>query len=69
MEYEHGGWSIDPMPDFSLGKFFAHARIIRVSPECDADSETQVALIWAIDWISMRSANGRQTERPNFAQP
>ena len=73
MEYEYGGWSIDPMPDFSLGKFFAHARIIRASPECDADTEMhieldlawcnsedeaiQIALNRAIDWINTRNAS------------
>ena len=73
MEYEYGGWSIDPMPEFSLGKFFAHARIRRVSPECDADTEVQierdlacfdtedeavqVALNWAIDWINTRNVS------------
>ncbi|MEZ0605682.1 hypothetical protein ACAX43_26450 [Paraburkholderia sp. IW21] len=73
MEYEYGGWSIDPMPDFSLGKFSAHARIIRASSGCDADTEMhierdlawcnsedeaiQIALNWAIDWINTRNAS------------
>lgn len=73
MEYEYGGRSIDPMPDFSRGKFFAHARIVRVSPECDADTEVlierdlarfdpedeaiPVSLNWAIDWINTRNVS------------
>jgi len=38
MEFAYRGWVIDATPEFSLGQFFAHARIIRVSPDDDADT-------------------------------
>ena len=73
MEYEYRGWVIDATPDFSLGRFFAHARIIRASPDDDVDTEMhiernlawfnsedeaiQVARHWAIEWIDRREGN------------
>jgi hypothetical protein len=70
MKYEYGGWVIDATPDFSLGRFFAHARLIRASSDDDADAEMhiernlawfdsedeaiQVARQWAIEWIDAR---------------
>lgn len=70
MEYEYGGWIIDAIPDFSLGRFFAHARLSRASPDNNADTEMhierdlawfdsedkaiQVARQWAIEWIDAR---------------
>jgi hypothetical protein len=29
MEFKYRGWVIDATQDFSLGQFFAHARLIR----------------------------------------
>jgi hypothetical protein len=73
MAFEYRGWVIDATPDFSLGKFFAHARLIRAAPEDDADTEMhierdlawfdneeeaiQVARQWAIEWIDARDDN------------
>lgn len=67
MQYKHGGWNIDATPDFSLGKFFARARLTRTSPGNNGDSEihvgrdlawfdsedeaVQFARRWAIAWI------------------
>ncbi|MBC8753018.1 hypothetical protein OKW42_004703 [Paraburkholderia sp. WC7.3d] len=39
MKCGYRGWIIDATPDFSLGKFFAHARLVRISPDDDVDSE------------------------------
>jgi hypothetical protein len=73
MEFEYRGWVIDATPDFLLGQFFAHARLIRGSPDDDADAEMhigrnlawfenqdeaiQVARQWAIEWINARDGN------------
>ncbi|MFM0169295.1 hypothetical protein [Paraburkholderia sediminicola] len=73
MKYEYGGWVIDATPDFSLGQFFAHARIIRASPDDDVDTEMHIernlawfetedeaieaARQWAIEWIDARDDN------------
>jgi hypothetical protein len=78
MEYEYRGWIIDATPDFSLGKFFAHARLTRASCDCDADTEmrierdllwfdnegeaTQAAHQWTIEWIDAR--DGKVGGRP-----
>ncbi|MFM0732636.1 hypothetical protein PQQ52_19315 [Paraburkholderia sediminicola] len=78
MKYEHGGWVIDATPEFSLGQFFAHARIIRASPDDDADAEMhiernlawfdnegeaiEVARQWAIEWIDARDDNLASTK-------
>ncbi|CAE6842064.1 hypothetical protein [Paraburkholderia haematera] len=39
MTYEYRGWVIDATPEFALGQFFAHARIIQASPDDDTDTE------------------------------
>ena len=73
MKFEYRGWVIDATPDFSLGQFFAHARLIRGSPDDDVDAEMhiernlpwfdnedeaiQVAHRWAIEWIDAREGN------------
>ncbi|CAE6834875.1 hypothetical protein R75465_06438 [Paraburkholderia aspalathi] len=78
MEYKYGGWIIDATPAFSLGQFFAHARIIRASPDIDMDTEMhiernlawfesedeaiEVARQWAIEWIDARVDNLASTE-------
>lgn len=70
MKYEYGGWLIDATPEFSLGQFFAHARIIRALPDDDADTEMHIernlawfdsedeaielARQWAMEWIDAR---------------
>lgn len=72
MLYEHGGWNIDATPNFSAGRYFAHARLTRVSsndgeePEMhierdiawfESESEAvQWAYQWAIGWIDEREA-------------
>ncbi|MFM0075888.1 hypothetical protein PQQ86_32515 [Paraburkholderia sediminicola] len=78
MEYEYGGWVIDATPEFSLGQFFAHAWIIRASPDDDVDTEMhiernlawfdsadeaiEVAHQWAIEWIDAHDVNLASTE-------
>jgi hypothetical protein len=78
MEYEYGGWFINAIPDFSLGKFFAHARLTPSSPESNVDTEMhiernlawfdnedeaiEVARQWAIEWIDARNDNLASTE-------
>jgi hypothetical protein len=73
MKYEYGGWIIDATAEFSLGQFFARARLIRLSPDDEADAEMhiernlawlenedeaiQVARRWAIQWIDARNNN------------
>ncbi|MEC5408531.1 hypothetical protein VOM14_23550 [Paraburkholderia sp. MPAMCS5] len=72
MEFEYRGWVIDATPDFSLGQFFAHARLIHASIDDEIDPEMhiernlawfdnqdeaiQVARQWAIEWIDAREA-------------
>lgn len=73
MKCGYRGWIIDATPDFSLGKFFAHARLVRASIDDDADAEMhiernlawfdtedeaiQVAQQWAFTWISERDGS------------
>ncbi|MBC8752713.1 hypothetical protein OKW43_007888 [Paraburkholderia sp. WC7.3g] len=73
MKCGYRGWIIDATPDFSLGKFFAHARLVRISPDDDVDSEMhierdlawfdtedeaiEVAQQWAFAWICERDAS------------
>jgi len=70
MEFEYKGWVIDATPEFSLGQFFAHARLIRASsgddvePEMhiernlawfdDQDEAIELARQWAIEWVDTR---------------
>lgn len=74
MKCGYRGWIIDATPDFSLGKFFAHARLVRASPDEDADGELhierdlswfdtedeaiRVAQQWAFAWISKHEGGG-----------
>lgn len=78
MKDEYRGWFIDVTPEFSLGQFFAHARIIRASPDDDADTEMHIernlawfdnedeaielARRWATEWIDAREANVATTD-------
>jgi hypothetical protein len=73
MEFAYRGWVIDPTPDFSLGRFFVHARLVRASPDDDVDTEMHIEhnLAWfdtedeaievarqrAIEWIDVRESN------------
>ncbi|MCP2091339.1 UNVERIFIED_ORG: hypothetical protein J2Y81_007426 [Paraburkholderia sediminicola] len=73
MKCGYRGWIIDATPDFSLGKFFAHARLVRVSSDDDVDGEMhierdlsyfdtedeaiEVAQQWAFAWIYEREGN------------
>jgi hypothetical protein len=73
MEFEYRGWVIDAGPDFSLGKFFARARMICASSDADVDPEMHIErnLAWfdyedeaiqlarqrAIEWIDAREGN------------
>lgn len=70
MKCGYSGWIIDATPDFSLGKFFAHARLVRASADDDTDGERhiernlawfdteeeaiEVAQQWAFAWIGER---------------
>jgi hypothetical protein len=78
MQYEYSGWIIDATPDFSLGKFFAHVRLIRASPDSEADAEMHIARDlawfdsedeavrfahqWAIAWIDERGGGAASTQ-------
>ncbi len=42
MTFNYRGWVVDATPDFRLGKFFAHARLARISPDDDADTELHI---------------------------
>jgi hypothetical protein len=46
--HTYKGCAIDATPDFSLGKFFARARMTRASADADADAEIHTArdLAW-----------------------
>lgn len=79
MKCQYRGWIIDATPDFSLGKFFGHARLVRVSDDDDAEGEMhiernisfsdsedeaiEVAQDWAFAWISERDASSTQRKR------
>jgi hypothetical protein len=70
MECGYRGWIIDATPDFTFGKFFAHARLVRASTDDDADVEMHIeralawfdtedeaieaAQQWAFTWINKR---------------
>ncbi|WP_201762785.1 hypothetical protein [Paraburkholderia hospita] len=70
MKFGYSGWVVDATADFSLGQFFAYARLIRGSPDDEADAEmhierniawfdneeeaTLVARQSAIEWIDAR---------------
>ena len=78
MKCGYRGWIIDATPDFSLGKFFAHARLVRVSSDDDVDGEMhierdlsyfdtedeaiEVAQQWAFAWICEREGNVESTQ-------
>jgi hypothetical protein len=49
MKCGYRGWIIDATPDFSLGKFFAHARLVRASTDDDIDGEMHIErdLAWS----------------------
>lgn len=80
MECGYRGWIIDATPDFSLGKFFAHARLVRVSTDDDVDGEMHIerdlawfdtedaaieaAQEWAFAWICKRDGGNRGQEGP-----
>jgi hypothetical protein len=63
MRYAHKGFAIDATPDFSLGTFFARARI--TCNRCDSETHdlrdlgqfaaekdaVAFARVWAISWI------------------
>ena len=42
MQCGYRGWIIDATPDFSLGKFFAHARLVRISTDDEVDGEMHI---------------------------
>ena len=70
MNCGYRGWIIDATPDFSFGKFFAHARLVRAPTDDDLDGEMhiernlswfdteeeaiEVAQRWAFAWICER---------------
>ncbi|MFL9921544.1 hypothetical protein PQR75_40575 [Paraburkholderia fungorum] len=67
MKCGYRGWIVDATPDFTLGKFFARARLVRVSADDEVDGEMhierdlsyfdtedeaiEVAQHWAFAWI------------------
>ncbi len=71
MNCGYRGWIIDAAPNFSFGKFFAHARLVRAS-DADMDSEMyiernlswfdteeeaiEVSQQWAFAWICNRES-------------
>ncbi|MFM0699544.1 hypothetical protein [Paraburkholderia sediminicola] len=73
MECGYRGWIIDATPDFSLGKYFADARLVRVSTDDDVDGEMHIerdlayfdtedeaielAQQWAFAWICERDGD------------
>jgi hypothetical protein len=79
MECGYRGWIIDASPDFSLGKYFARARLVRASADNEMDVEmhlehnlgwyeteeeaVEVAQQWAYVWIIER--DGEFAGRPN----
>lgn len=72
MLYEYGGWNIDATPNVSAGKFFAHARLTRISSKDGEEPEMHVerdiawfenkseaiqwAYQWSVGWIDARNA-------------
>jgi hypothetical protein len=42
MECGYRRWIIDATPDFSLGKYFAHARLVRASADDEVDGEMHI---------------------------
>lgn len=48
MQCCYRGWIIDASPDFSLGKYFARARMVRATPGDTADDEMHIGrdLAW-----------------------
>jgi hypothetical protein len=81
MLYEYGDWVIDATPDFSLGKFFAHARLTRASADDGEEPEMHIerdiawfddenlaverAHQWAIAWIDERESTISAKARPD----
>jgi hypothetical protein len=73
MNCGYRGWIIDATPDFSFGKFFAHARLVRAPTDNDVDGEMhiernlswfdtedeaiEVAQQWAFAWICERDGS------------
>jgi hypothetical protein len=73
MKCGYCGWIIDATPEFSLGKFFAHARLVRSSPDEDVDGDMHIernlswfdteeeaieaAQQWAFVWIGDRDGS------------
>jgi hypothetical protein len=85
MQYEYGGWIIDATPEFSLGKFFAHARLTRASSDDGEDPEmhierdiawfdgedpaVQCAHQWAIAWIDEREGRIASSQAKPVSSP
>lgn len=85
MKGGYRGWIIDATPDFSLGKFFAHARLVRVSADEEVDGEMhierdlsyfdtedeaiEVAQQWAFAWICARYGSGNDTQHKTSSSP
>jgi hypothetical protein len=73
MDCGYRGWIIDATPNFSFGKFFAHARLVRAATDDDIDREMhiernlswfdteeeaiEVAQQWAFAWIGNRESS------------
>lgn len=78
MQCGYRGWIIDATPNFTFGKFFAQARLVRFSTDDEVDGEMhiernlawfdredeaiQAAQEWAFAWICER--DGSVESRP-----
>jgi hypothetical protein len=78
MKCGYRGWIIDATPDFSFGKFFARARLVRIPADETTDGEMHIerdlsyfdtedeaieaAQQWAFEWISVRDGIVNSTQ-------
>lgn len=69
---EYQGWLVDPTPDYAVGKYFAHARLVRIRTDAQEEPEMHIerhigwfdtaeeairaAKEWACQWIEDRNA-------------
>lgn len=69
--FEYEGWTVDPTPDYAVGKYFAHVRVVRIQDAAHGEPEmhierniawfetqyeaVQAARNWALQWIRDRN--------------
>jgi hypothetical protein len=79
MKCGYRGWIVDASPDSSCGKFFAHARLIRMSTDEETDGEMHIerhlawfdteeeaieaAQQWAFKWIDKRDGDAARKQQ------